>query len=457
MQKIVIKLILSLFIVAGFSIKAQLSKGALVDGIAAVVGDQIILESDIDQQMNYAKESGVASATRCEMLETLMSNKIMVHQAKMDTLIVAPLDKLKQSSARKYKEFLNGTGGNEKELLEKFKYKTPYEMRSAIERIELEQFYFSEKLESITKGLDVTPAEITKFYQENSSQLPEVSDEIQLSQIQLEPELTQSHKQELIDRLLQIKKEIQNGKPFEEMVQIYSDDQASIPAGGLYKNTPRGQMVKSYEGAALSLNEGEISDPVESEYGFHLIQLLKRNGNFYDSRHILLKSKPTKEEIQAAVNKLDSIRSLIIAQKISFKDAAVKYSTDKGSKFSGGIIQDQSGNDKIPKLQLPTQIGFQISGVQEGNMTEVFTTGEDGASVANIILVRKIIPAHPMSVSTDYDRLKAIVLQKKKAEIAEQYILRTTPDVFISITGAYQTCDFKNKYLGNSNKNNASL
>jgi peptidyl-prolyl cis-trans isomerase SurA len=173
-------------------------------------------------------------------------------------------------------------------------------------------------------------------------QLPQVKEEVTLAQIMMYPTLTEAHKQDLINRLKKIKQDILGGETFESQARIYSEDEGSAANGGLYKNINKGQMVKPFEAAALNLQENEISDPIESEFGFHIIQLLKRSGKVYDARHILLKATPTDDEMKTAKAKLDSIRGLILEKKMTFKDAAFKFSDDKRTKFNAGIILEQT-------------------------------------------------------------------------------------------------------------------
>ena len=339
------------FILGFFSIKlnAQLKSGDLVDGIAAVVGDEIILESDIEDQANYTKQQGADVSNRCEFLEGIISNKLMIYEAKRDTLIENRSAAIKENATAKYNQIL-GQFPDEKTMLSTYKFRTSYEMKNAIEKIDTDNYYGQMKFGRITDKADVTPNEVTDFFNTYKYQLPEVKDEVSISQIMMYPKLTNAHKDEIIARLKKIKDDIQKGESFESQARIYSEDPGSAANGGLYKNISKGKMVKPFEAAALNLQEGEISDPVESEFGYHLIQLVKKSGKIYDARHILLKADPNADEIASAKKELDSIRTLIIEGKLSFKDAAYRFSDDKKTKFNAGIITSEDGSDKIEKL-----------------------------------------------------------------------------------------------------------
>ena len=213
-----------------------------------------------------------------------------------------------------------------------------------------------------------------------------------------------------------------------------------------------GQMVKPFEAAALNLQEGDISDPVESEFGFHLIQLVKRNGKKYDARHILIKSTPNAEELTSAKKELDSIRTLILEKKITFKDAAYKYSDDKSNKFSAGIMtNNQDGSDKLEKLSLDPTISYQIAGLKKGDITDPFQQeDQQKRKMISIVQVNDIIDAHQLELATDYERIKDMALNKKKNEIVEKWVNAKIPSLFISLDNKYKDCNFHSNWQKNS-------
>ena len=265
-----------------FSLKsyAQLKPGELVDGIAAVVGDEIVLESDIDDQANYAKQQGANVSNKCEFMESIINNKLLIYEAKRDTLIENRASAIKEGADAKYDQILSQFP-DEKTMLSTYKFRTGYEMKNAIEKIDSDNYYGQMKYQRITEKADVTPNEVTDFYNLYQFQFPEVKDEVTLGKISMYPKLSAAHKKEITDKLLKIKEDIKNGATFEDQARIYSEDPGSASNGGLYKNIGRGKMVKPFEAAALNLQEGEISDPVESDFGFHIIQLVKKSGKLY--------------------------------------------------------------------------------------------------------------------------------------------------------------------------------
>ncbi|MDH6252947.1 peptidyl-prolyl cis-trans isomerase SurA [Chryseobacterium sp. H1D6B] len=430
---------------------AQLKQGQLVDGIAAVIGDEIVLESDVTEQMNYAKQQGASNTDKCEFLENLINNKLLVYEAKKDTLIENRSAAIKEQANSKYSQLLSQFP-DEKTMLAAYKFRNGYEMKNAIEKIDIDTYYGQAKYQRVTEKADVTPNEVTDFYNLYKAQLPEIKDEVSLAQIVMYPKLTEAHKQELINKLKKIKADIAGGESFESQARIYSEDPGSAPNGGLMKNIYKGQMVKPFEAAALNLQEGEISDPIESEFGYHIIQLVKKSGKIYDARHILLMATPTDDEIKTAKKKLDSIRTLIIDGKITFKDASFKFSDDKRTKFNGGVIPGADGSNKIERESVPGSISYELAGLNKNDITTAFDDDENKRKVVKIVKIEEVIPAHQITLETDYDRIKQMALNKKKGEMVEKFVNSKLPGTFISIDGRYDSCQFKGNWKKESLK-----
>ncbi|TXF77702.1 peptidylprolyl isomerase [Chryseobacterium sp.] len=443
-NRLKITLLLGIFsLLFSSNFNAQIQPGQLIDGIAAVVGDEIVLESDIEEQANYAKQQGANVSDKCQFLESIVNNKLLIYEAKKDTLIENRSAAIKEQANAKYQQIV-GQFPDEKTMLATYKFRNQYEMKNAIEKIDTDNYYGQAKYQRITEKADVTPNEVTDFFNMFKTQLPEVKDEVTLSQISIYPKLTEAHKAEIIGRLNKIRQDILKGETFESQARIYSEDPGSASNGGLYKNISKGKMVKPFEAAALNLQEGEISDPIESEFGYHLIQLEKRSGKMYDARHILIKAEPNAEEIANAKKELDSIKTQIIAGKMTFKEAAFKYSDDKRTKFNGGMLANsETGSDRLEKLNLPPTVSYQIAGLNAGDFTEVFEDEMNQKKTVTLIKMNEIIPAHQLDTATDYDRIKQMALNKKKNEMVEKWVNEKLPNTFISIDNRYKDCTFK--------------
>ena len=425
-----------------FNANAQVKKGDLVDGISAVVGDEIVLESDILEQQNYAIQQGAAQTNKCEFMEQILSNKLLIYKAKKDTLIQDRTAAIRAQAGDKYNQILSQFP-SERAMLDSYKFRSSYEMKNVIEKMDIDNYYAQSKYALITDKVNITPNEVTDFYNAFKYQLPQVKDEVVLSKIVMFPKLTDAHKQEIIDKLKKIKQDILNGETFENKARIYSDDPGSAANGGLYTNIGRGKMVKIFEATALNLQEGEISDPVESEFGFHIIQLVKKSGKLYDARHILLKAEPNAEEIAAAKAEMEQIRKDILEGKITFKDAAYKHSDDKNTKFNAGVIPAEDGSDRQEKINLPATVAYQIAGVNKGDLTEVFMDELNQKKAVVLMKVNDIIPEHSLDIATDFERIKSFALNKKKNEVLEKWVKENLADTFISLDNRYKDCQFK--------------
>ena len=425
-----------------FNANAQVKKGDLVDGISAVVGDEIVLESDILEQQNYAIQQGAAQTNKCEFMEQILSNKLLIYKAKKDTLIQDRTAAIRAQAGDKYNQILSQFP-SERAMLDSYKFRSSYELKNVIEKMDIDNYYGQSKYALITDKVNITPNEVTDFYNAFKYQLPQVKDEVVLSKIVMFPKLTDAHKQEIIDKLKKIKQDILNGETFENKARIYSDDPGSAANGGLYTNIGRGKMVKIFEATALNLQEGEISDPVESEFGFHIIQLVKKSGKLYDARHILLKAEPNAEEIAAAKAEMEQIRKDILEGKITFKDAAYKYSDDKNTKFNAGVIPAEDGSDRQEKINLPATVAYQIAGVNKGDLTEVFMDELNQKKAVVLMKVNDIIPEHSLDIATDFERIKSFALNKKKNEVLEKWVKENLADTFISLDNRYKDCQFK--------------
>lgn len=425
-----------------FNANAQVKKGDLVDGISAVVGDEIVLESDILEQQNYAIQQGAAQTNKCEFMEQILSNKLLIYKAKKDTLIQDRTAAIRAQAGDKYNQILSQFP-SERAMLDSYKFRSSYEMKNIIEKMDIDNYYAQSKYALITDKVNITPNEVTDFYNAFKYQLPQVKDEVVLSKIVMFPKLTDAHKQEIIDKLKKIKQDILNGETFENKARIYSDDPGSAANGGLYTNIGRGKMVKIFEATALNLQEGEISDPVESEFGFHIIQLVKKSGKLYDARHILLKAEPNAEEIATAKAEMEQIRKDILEGKTTFKDAAYKHSDDKNTKFNAGVIPAEDGSDRQEKINLPATIAYQIAGVNKGDLTEVFMDELNQKKAVVLMKVNDIIPEHSLDIATDFERIKSFALDKKKRETLEKWVKENLADTFISLDNRYKDCQFK--------------
>jgi len=437
-------LIATLFAVNTFAqtAKSTPKRLAKVDGIAAVVGSQIVLESDVDRDYLMSQQQGVKVDNKCDFLNDIMLDKMLVDRAKQDTLIKVTQDEVTRQLNSQIEGWVAQAGG-EKQILDYFGFRTMAEMKNETKYIVEDNIYARNKREMVVKGADATPEEVRLFFEKHQGELPDVKDEVSLSHIVLFPEVSQENQQKIIDQLKEIKKEIEEGASFTTKAILYSEDPGSASNGGEYKKVSRGKMVKEFDAVAFNLQEGEISEPFKTDFGYHIIKLDKRRGQELDLRHILISLKPTEEEIKKATNKLDSIRLLINDGKMTFKDAALRFSDDKYTKFnSGNLMNQNSGDDRFEKISLPLPMFSAITTLADEDISQVFEDDFENRKALRILKLNKSYPAHKINYEQDYYRIQKFAVQDKERTMLLDWVKRQVGDAYIKIGAEYQSCNF---------------
>lgn len=415
---------------------------AKVDGIAAVVGDQIVLESDVDRDYLMSKQQGMQVENKCDFLNDIMLDKMLVDRAKQDTLIKVTQDEVTRQLNGQIEGWIAQAGG-EKQILDYFGFRTMAEMKNETKYIVEDNIYARQKREMVVKGADATPEEVRLFFEKHQGELPDVKDELSISHIVMYPQISEENQQKIIDQLKEIKKEIEEGASFATKAILYSEDPGSSSNGGEYKKVSRGKMVKEFDAVAFNLQEGEISDPFKTDFGYHIIKLEKRRGQELDLRHILITLKPTEEEIKTANNKLDSIRVLINDGKMTFKDAALRFSDDKYTKFnSGNIMNQNSGDDRFEKMALPLSMFTAVATLNEGDISQVFEDDFDNRKALRILKINKFYPEHKINYEDDYYRIQKFAVQDKERTLLMDWVKRQVGDAYVKIGKEYQSCEF---------------
>ncbi|RLZ09835.1 peptidylprolyl isomerase [Faecalibacter macacae] len=421
---------------------AQSAKSTKLDGIAAVIGDQIVLESDVERDYILSKQQGLQVADKCEFLNDILMEKMLIDRAKHDTLISVSQDEVTRSLNAQIEDFKQ-RGGGEENVLKFFGFRTMAEMKNEMKYIVEDNIFSRRKREMLVSGLDATPEEVRTFFEKNKTELPDVKEEITLSHIILYPEVSEENEQKIIDELKGIKQEIEEGASFATKAILYSEDPGSANNGGQYLKVQRGKMVKEFDAVAFNLEEGEISDPFKTEYGYHIIKLDKRRGQELDLRHILVTLKPTEDEMAKTTEKLDSIRVLINEGKMTFKDAAIRFSDDKFTKYNeGNLMSPQTGEDRFEKINLPLGEFSAVTGVGEGELSTVFVDDYQNKKVVRLMRVNRIYPEHKVNYEDDYYRIKQFAIRYKEQDVLVDWVKKQVPDSFIKIGEDYKSCQF---------------
>ncbi|WP_322969634.1 peptidylprolyl isomerase [Faecalibacter sp. LW9] len=439
-----LKASMMLFFTALFTVNAvaQTAKPVKLDGIAAVIGDQIVLDSDVERDFILSQQQGLQVADKCEFLNDILMEKMLIDRAKQDTLISVTQDEITRSLNAQIEDF-KLRGGGEEQVLKFFGFRTMAEMKNEMKFIVEDNIFSRRKREALVAGLDATPEEVREFFEKNKTELPDVKEEITLSHIIMYPEVSAENEQKVIDELKEIKQEIEEGSSFATKAILYSEDPGSANNGGQYLKVTRGKMVKEFDAVAFNLEEGEISDPFKTEFGYHIIQLDKRRGQELDLRHILITLKPTEEELNKTIEKLDSIRILINEGKMTFKDAAIRFSDDKYTKYNdGNLTSPQTGEDRFEKINLPLNEFSAITSLGEGELSHVFSDEYQNKKVVRLMRVNKIYPEHKINYEDDYYRIKQFAIRYKEQDVLVDWVKKQIPDAFIKIGDEYKSCNF---------------
>ena len=425
----------------------------VVDGIAAVVGKSVILNSDIDKGIMQYKAQGVSisDGMDCQIFEDLMVEKLLVHQAIVDSVEVSN-DEVNRSVEQRLQMLVQRVGSVEK--LEDFYNKTEDELKDEMFDILKDQLMAQRMQQTIIMDVDVTPDEVRTFFNNIPEEdIPQFGTEVVLAHIVNKPILSKETKDATIEKLNQIRTDIlENGSSFKMKAILYSEDPGSAGKGGAYYGVKKGQFVKPFEEAAYNLQEGEISEPFQTEFGFHIVQLIKRKGEELDLRHILIKPIIRPEDLQETQAALDSIKSKILQGDITFSEAAKEYSDDETTKFNDGMMinpRTQEGHFELN--QLDKDIYFKVEGMEVGDVSDViYRETERGEKEFVIVTLLERIAPHKANFSKDYQKIKQMALAEKKSKVSDEWIKDHVSNAYIKIGKKYNSCEFKNPWRANA-------
>ncbi|WP_144604572.1 peptidylprolyl isomerase [Algoriphagus algorifonticola] len=421
--------------------------GQVLDKIVAKVDNNILLESDVQKTFLEAvaqSQQGMTPPSRCDVFETLLINKLMVAKAEIDSVIVTEAEVMLQADNR-FNMVLQQIGGDENTLLQVYG-KTAEQLKNEIYDVMKEQLTVQRMRDKITQGLTVSPAEVRSFFQSiPQDSLPFFSAEVTVGQIVKKPEVNPQVKENIYNQLKQFKEDILAGRAdFADLARRYSEDPGSGAQGGDLGFFRRGELAPEYEATALSLRQGEISDPVETQFGFHMIQLLENKGGSYNTRHILRIPQATEDDIKKTERYLDSLKTEIEAGRLEFAKAAKDYSDDRNTSDNGGFFTDpgtSSNRLTLRTLEDPV-LYFTIDSMKVGSISKPirFEDPREGTKV-RILYYKAKYPAHRANLNDDYEKMKAAALRKKEDEILSTWFVTAKEDVFIDIDPAYDRCN----------------
>ena len=446
-----IKLLTVLFFLSQFLFSQEREK---IDGVAAVIGDFVVLESDIDKQFTQLRVSGVSmeNISKCQVFGKLLEDKLYQHHAIQDSIEVNQAE-IQSYVDQQVNAFAQQIGSMDK-LLEYYKKDSEQELRSEMFELNKNSELAKKMQQSIIEEIEITPEEVRQFFNSiPKSDRPVFGTELRVSQIVVYPIVSQQEKQNVINRLKDFKADvIDNGASFISKAVLYSEDPGSRTKGGKYsinrKNSP---MVKRFNEVAFSLSEGEISEPFETEYGFFIIYLEKIRGQEYDIRTILLRPKFSQKEIEETKSRLVNVRERIVSGEISFADAAIEASDEVETRFDGGLLinpETQDYNFELTKMD--PELYAQIANLKEGEVSIVFQDEDRYNPVKfKILTVSNRYDEHVADFSKDYIKIQKLALQNKQLKEIEKWQNEKIFDTYINISNDFGSCEFFSNWLKN--------
>lgn len=435
-------LFISAVFFSSFCATAQENEGFVVDEIIAKVDNYIVLKSDLDRAyQDYVTNGGTPSQqARCQYLAILIRNKLMMAKAEIDSVVVSDAD-VDTNSKRRMDAIMAQAGNSPEDLESKFG-KTLEQIQLELRDQIREQMIVGKMEEKVSEGISVTPAEVKRFFNKiPKDSLPYFSASVEVAQIVRIAKISESQKEETRRQLVDIRSRILAGEDFTTLAKKYSADPSVTANGGDMGFVGRGQMVPEFEAMSFKLKQGEISMPVETQYGLHIIQLVERRGNEYHSRHILMSFSPSQDDLDKASHYLDSIRNLIIRDSITFQKAAKEYSDDVQTKANGGFFTDQAGGQQVAVDEIDPVVYFKLDSMKVGDISEpiVYRTDE-GREAVRILFYKSRINPHEASLKQDWNRIQTATLNEKKARILQKWFEKVKEDVFINIDPSYNYC-----------------
>ena len=443
-----------LFSLSTFGLIAQnsTSNRIKVDGVSAVIGDYVILDSDIDKTLVEMKSQGISTKgiTRCQLLGKLMEDKLYAHHAIQDSIEIS-VEEIYSTVDQIIDNFTQQLGSIE-EVLKFYNKEDESTFRQEIFEINKIQKLSSMMQAKIVEDVEVTPEEVRIFFESiPKNELPTFGTELEISQIVIEPEVSEDEKKRIVNQLKTFREDVlERGSSFASKAILYSQDPGSRATGGKYTlHRKRPRMVKEFRDEAFSLEEGEISQPFKTDFGWHILMVDKIRGQEVDARHILLTPKIELSQLQEAKTKLDTLRKRLINDEISFKDAALELSDEKETKYNGGVlINPQSGDMRFELTNLDPVLYSQIRNLKDGEISlPIIEEDRSGLKKYKILKVSNRFDEHVADYSQDYARIKSLALKEKQLDLIKKWMSDKIESTYVNVNSDSRLCDFKNNWL----------
>lgn len=421
-----------------------------IDGIIATVGDYIVLDSDIDKSFLEISSQGgsVKDISRCQMLGKLLEDKLYAHQAVQDSIMVTD-DEVKSKLDEQLNYMVEQLGSMEK-VIKYFKKTNEADFRSDLSEIIKMNKLTSEMQKKIIDKVEITPEEVRSFFKKiPTDELPVFGAEIDVAQIVINPKISEEEKQKVISKLKEFKKDVLEGSSFSTKAVLYSQDPGSSSSGGYYKMNRKTPFVKEFKDVAFSLAQGEISEPFETDFGYHIIYVEKIKGQEVELRHILLVPSVSNSSLVEARERITQIRTKILDGKISFADAARAESDEKETKANGGTLVNPKTQDTHFELtKMDPSLYSQVASLKEGEISlPIIDSDQNGKKKYKLITVTKRINEHTADYAKDYIKVKELALKEKQINAIAKWFDQKIKETYIKINGEYRECAYTNNWM----------
>jgi peptidyl-prolyl cis-trans isomerase SurA len=416
----------------------------MIDEIVAVVGDEIVLYSDIQIQKNQIKASGYnATITDCEVLGDILFEKLMLNQGKVDSVEVS--EEMVNSELEKRLAVFIGQIGSQ-EALEEYYGKSIAEIREEFFDVLEDQIMVQRMEGQISSAVNVTPNDVQSFF--NSippDSLPFINASVEIAQIVIIPSASVIEIERVRGKLNEYKEGVETGaEDFETLAVLYSDDPGSSAKGGKLGMQSRGTWVPEFDEVAFKLKDGEISAPFKTDYGWHIMQMVERRGEMYNANHILLIPKITSIELNEAKAEIDSIRTLVLRDSLSFAFAASKFSDDERSKNQNGMLVNSAKGSTIFEIdELDPTLFLVIDTMEVGEVSKSFYyQGQGRERGYKIVKLMTETDPHRANMEDDYQIMQSMTTERLRAIAIEEWVTDHIQSTYIKLVETYQTCDF---------------
>lgn len=441
-------IIAAIMLSAFTSVKAQ-EDGMVIDKVIAVVGSNVILKSDLESQIVSLRAQGVLidDKARCEMFEELLFQKLLLHQATLDSVTVTEAE-VESEIDRRMNYFIAQIGSEKK--LEQYYKKSIFEIKEEFRVVVKEQMVSQRMQGQITSGVKVTPKEVKAYFNElNEDSIPLIESEVEYAQILINAKESDKEKQAAKDRINGFRDRIIKGEDFSTLAILYSEDEGSAKNGGELGFMGRAELVPEFSITAFKLKNKAVSEIIETEFGYHIMELIQRRGMKVNVRHILIKVKIEEEQMVIAKNLADSIYGLFETDTLTFGELAEKYSNDEQTKKSKGLaVNPQTGTSLFNIDQVNPQVFYSIDKMKPAEISKpVPAQGRDGKKGYRIIkLITKTEP-HKASIDTDYSKIQNAALANIQNDVTKKWITGKVNQTYIKLDDDYKGCSFENKWV----------